>query len=190
MVNRILALWFVIAIAIGATGILIGIQFPFPQIIIAALSIFSLFIAFLVPGIRREVEAFSIRSLISFHIIRFVGVYFLKLYAEGRLPFEFGVHGGIGDIITASWAALLLARPGRKAEASNRPILYWNVFGFIDILYVVFTAGRFWMRDPSVMAELQHLPLSLLPLFFVPLIIVTHLLIFSRLLWGPEAIKK
>jgi hypothetical protein len=43
----------------------------------------------------------DIRWLIAFHLIRFVGFYFLYLYAQHELPYNFAVFGGSGDIIVA-----------------------------------------------------------------------------------------
>lgn len=53
--------------------------------------------------------------------------------------------------------------------------------GFVDIIFVVFSALRFGLRDWQSMHPLRELPLSLLPTFLVPLIIVSHVLIFVRL---------
>jgi hypothetical protein len=53
--------------------------------------------------------------------------------------------------------------------------------GFVDIIFVVFSALRFGLRDWQSMHALRELPLSLLPTFLVPLIIVSHVLIFVRL---------
>jgi hypothetical protein len=74
---------------------------------------------------------------------------------------------------------------------SARPIavrvrkLIWNTIGLIDIIFVVFSALRFGLKDWQLMHALRELPLSLLPTFLVPLIIASHVLIFVRLLRAP-----
>jgi hypothetical protein len=49
------------------------------------------------------------------------------------------------------------------------------------MLFVVATAARLGLAEPSSMAALLRLPLSLVPTFLVPLIIASHILIFVRL---------
>ena len=67
------------------------------------------------------------------------------------------------------------SRVGRGA------LLLWNALGLLDILFVVADAAKQALVDPTSMAALLHLPLSLLVTFLVPLIIGSHLLIFARL---------
>ena len=50
----------------------------------------------------------DIRSLIAFHLIRFVGFYFLFLYSLGELPYNFAVFGGWGDIAVAVLALVVM----------------------------------------------------------------------------------
>ncbi|PYJ23155.1 MAG: hypothetical protein DME99_03640, partial [Verrucomicrobia bacterium] len=59
-------------------------------------------------------------------------------------------------------------------------LVVWNTIGLIDIVFVVFSALRFGLRDWQSMHALRELPLSLLPMFLVPLIIASHVLIFFR----------
>jgi hypothetical protein len=59
--------------------------------------------------------------------------------------------------------------------------LIWNTLGLIDIVFVVFSALRFGLKDWQSMQALRELPLSLLPTFLVPLVIASHVLIFVRL---------
>ena len=42
--------------------------------------------------------------------------------------------------------------------------------GFLFILYVLATAARLYFADPTQLAPLTRMPLSLLPTYFVPLI--------------------
>lgn len=131
-------------------------------------------------GFREWLDSLHLRTLIAFHVTRFVGVSFLVLYRRGELPWAFAVPGGWGDIgvATAALALTLLVTDLRRARVL---VLVWNLLGFADILFVVGTAARFGFTDPSALAPLLHLPLSLLPTFLVPIIIATHLWIFGRL---------
>jgi hypothetical protein len=118
--------------------------------------------------------------------VRFVGAWFIALYRRGELPFEFAVPGGWGDSRAAAGATALLvgAIPARK-RGRRRAVLAWNVLGLLDIVYVLATAAWLYFADPTQLAPLTRMPLSLLPTYFVPLIVLSHLRIFG---WLREAL--
>lgn len=175
-----LLVWFVVALAAGATGLVAGLRPPMPQVLIFALTALTVVVALGVPPIRARVAALPVEALVAVHLGRFVGAYFLVLYGRGALPYDFAVPGGVGDMAVALFAAVLLVfdQPLRARPGLTR---MWNTLGLIDILFVVLTAARLTRADPASMAPLLHLPLSLLPTFYVPLVIATHVLIFMRL---------
>src|SRR5205823_13534276 len=122
----------------------------------------------------------DLRTLIALHLTRFVGFYFLYLYRAGQLPGGFAVPAGCGDIVIATFALVLLvawSRVGRQRGV----LLLWNALGLLDILFVVADAAKQALGDPTSMAALLRLPLSLLVTFLVPLTVGSHLLIFSLL---------
>ena len=106
----------------------------------------------------------------------------MVMYGQGKLPREFAVPGGWGDIAVAALAVGVLAI-GPDSRRGWWPTLVWNVIGTIDILFVVATAARLGMQDGASMVEFTRLPLCVLPLWLVPLIIATHAVLFVRL-WG------
>jgi hypothetical protein len=116
-----------------------------------------------------------------FNLVRFVGIYFLILYSGGRLPYDFAVPGGWGDIVTAAFALVRILFVPASNKTGWSIYFLWNLLGLIDILFVAATAGRLAMAAPESMGELLKLPLSLLPTFIVPIIIYIHLVIFLRL---------
>jgi hypothetical protein len=65
---------------------------------------------------------------------------------------------------------------------AKKLFLIWNTLGLIDIIFVIFSAPRFGLKDWQAMHALRELPLSLLPTFLVPVIIALHVLIFVRLI--------
>jgi len=186
MAIGILVVWFVAALAAGACGVVTWLQPPLPQALLLLLSAAALTASWAVPTINAWVSGLSFETLVSVHLTRFIGVYFLVLYRQGRLPHAFAVPCGWGDIAVAVGAVglLVFAPP----LATRRRLVYaWNLFGLLDILFVVFTAGRLASSDPGSMAELLRLPLSLLPTFVVPLIIASHAIIFAKLRTGGTA---
>ena len=129
---------------------------------------------------REWLKSLDLRAIVALHLTRFVGFYFLWLYGRGELPYRFAVPGGWGDIIVASGAVVILA--SWSGFAKRRLVLFvWNLYGLVDILFVVATAAAEGRANPGSMAALLRMPLSLLATFLVPLIISSHALIFARL---------
>jgi hypothetical protein len=173
--------WFVLALIVGATRLLATIPPPFPQAVLFFLVILLLVLFWKINVFRNWSLNVGIRILLLVHLTRFVGIYFLILYSSGLLPYDFAVPGGWGDILVAITALIVVIFSPIKGLVGWTVYLIWNLFGFIDILFVVQTAGRLAMADPVSMVSLTKLPLSLLPTFVVPIIIYIHIVIFIRL---------
>jgi hypothetical protein len=153
--------------------------FGLPAVVLG-LSAVLLLAYFRLATVRAWVDALDLRTLVLLHVTRFVGLYFIVLSRRGLLPYDFAVPGGIGDIIIATLALVVVFAP--LADASRaRAIRIWNVIGLIDITLVVLTATRLNLANPLQMSAMTYLPLSLLPTFLVPLLIATHLIIYARL---------
>lgn len=146
----------------------------YPKAILAGIA--TLLIALIsVRRLREWAFRVDVRWLIAFHLIRFVGIYFLYLYAKRELPYNFAVWGGSGDIIVATLALVFLR------FANFRPgFIVWNVLGLVDIVAVVITAARSEVAAPGSMHQLDRFPLVLLPTFVVPVVMVTHGLMLVR----------
>ncbi len=175
----ILGAWFCFALAFGVSGSFQSASAAVVALTLWGLTALVLLACWKILTIRKWTAAVDLRTLIALHLVRFVGIYFLILASRGRLPVGFARPAGIGDIIVATGAVVLLAVP--KLRSSVTALRIWNFFGFIDIIFVVFGALRFGLQDWQSMLALRQLPLSLLPTFFVPLIISSHVLIFVRL---------
>jgi hypothetical protein len=173
--------WFLLALIVGATGLLASIPPPFPQTVLISLVIFLLLLLWKSTVFRDWSLNIDIRTLLLIHLTRFVGIYFLILYSRGELPYDFAVIGGWGDIIVAATSLLVMLFSPTGGLVGIVIYFVWNLFGFIDILFVVITAGRFAISDPNSMMALTNLPLSLLPTFIVPIIIYSHVVILIRL---------
>ncbi|MDB6113016.1 MAG: hypothetical protein JWR69_4766 [Pedosphaera sp.] len=179
------SVWLLIALAAGYLRLLEPAPRVAIQGILVALTAGVLLAFWKIRSFHDWLMALSLRALILFHAVRFIGLYFLVLYRRGELPFAFAVPGGYGDIAVAI-TALLVAGCLLNNPASRRIILTWNLLGLIDILLVVVTAARLGLAKPDSMLALTRLPLSLLPTFIVPLIITSHLIIFYRLRRSPH----
>jgi len=171
--------WFLIALFIGETELLSLLPGPATQITLAALTLALISLFWISQSFRTWVNQLQLKTLITLHLIRFVGVYFLYLHSRGQLPAKFALTAGWGDIIVAIGALLLLAIP--SARNSSRLVAAWNIIGLLDILLVVATAAGLAFANRESMSALTRLPLSFLPTMIVPLIISSHIAIMVRL---------
>jgi hypothetical protein len=146
----------------------------YPKAILAAIAILVLLFV-ISQRFRDWASRVDVRWLIAFHFIRFVGIYFLYLYAQHELPFRFAVWGGSGDIIVAMLALIAMR------FASFQPgLILWNVLGLVDIIAVAVTAAQSEIAVPGSMHQLDKFPLILLPICVVPVAITTHGLMLIR----------
>ena len=177
----VLLAWLIAATLLGATGVLRGLRPPAPQLVLLTLTALVVLLGLTRPGLRSWLMTVDERLLMSVHLTRFVGIYFLVLYGRGELPFDFAVPGGWGDIVVATLALALMLGWRAASVAGWWAYSIWNVVGLIDILFVVTTAARLALSAPESMAALLRLPLNLLLTWLVPLIIASHVFLAVRL---------
>lgn len=174
-------LWFLVALASGASGFTIehqrwvGLLVPFP---VAAFAV-----AFAISAPLRA-WAFSVesRTLISFQVLRIGGGAFLALHAEGRLSGLFAVWAGVLDV-AIGLSALVLASyltPTRSA-AARRVVVAWMAVGIADFLVAVPLARIARARDPDSVAALGRLPLCMITTYFVPLALIVYFVLGAQL---------
>ncbi len=135
--------------------------------------------------------------LVGVHVIRILGVYFLVLYAQDRLPAPFAPLAGWGDTITGL-AAIPLAWWLARGETAARPLLWlWNSFGLLDLvmaigLGAVSAPGPLQLITASPGTTMMTtLPWLIIPAFIVPLLAAIHLAIYYRLIGrGSEVVRR
>jgi hypothetical protein len=184
-----LGLWFLLVIILGATnalgaeragpiGLAVAVTAP-----IAALC----YLFFAVAGARAAIMATPIWAMIALNVIRALGVAFVILYAQDRLPAPFAPSAGFGDIfvgVTAIPLALFASRSGPRA---NRLILAWNIVGFLDLVFAVgfgatSSPGPIQVFvGPPTSQIMTTLPWLIIPGFLVPIFQALHIVIFYRL---------
>src|SRR6266545_2515983 len=81
--------WLLIALALGASGLLRDARPPLPQVLIVALTAAVLILVSASSVVRRWALSVDLRALVLPHVSRFVGIYFLVLYGRGELPYGF-----------------------------------------------------------------------------------------------------
>ena len=177
-VGLILTVWLLLAFVVGGTGWLRPAPAPVIAVTVAVLTASALVACRKIDAISQWLGAVDLRTLVSLHLTRFVGIYFLVLAHRGELNPAFARPAGFGDCIVAAGALLLLIF--WRHLNGNALLLIWNTFGLLDILLVVVLALRVGLQNWISMSPLRELPLSLLPTFLVPLIIVSHIFIFMK----------
>ena len=180
--NRVVTLvllgW--LCFAVGLSGWFRHATAPAVAVTVWTLTALALFACWKISPIRVWTLNVDLRWLVLFHVTRlFAGAYFLLLCQRGQLPCGFARTAGWGDIVVAVLAVAVVG--AMRTEFAKPLLLAWNTLGLIDIIFVVFSALRFGLKDWQSMHALRELPLSLLPTFLVPIIITSHVLIFVRL---------
>ena len=116
----VLLIWCMSAVLLGVLGVLGSLRPPFPQVILFGLVALLLIAYGSSTEFRRWISSIPLEWLISVHLVRFVGFYFLWLYEQRQLPFAFAVPGGWGDILVATLALILLVlRPRFSHDLSS-----------------------------------------------------------------------
>jgi hypothetical protein len=183
-----LVLWFGVVLIVGASGLIGPAELGTPglgaAVILPAAALTGLF-AF-VPLIRGAMGSVSLPALIAVHAIRVLGVIFVALYAQGRVPAPFAPSAGWGDIavgVTALPVAALIARFGSRVRLLA---LLWNFFGLADLINAV-ALGALSAPGPAQLfigpptsALMTTAPWLIIPGFLVPCLMFIHIVIFVR----------
>ncbi len=187
----LLALWFVIVLALGAGGALDpvrGIGVPGLGLTVA-LPVAALIAAFFaVRAVRDAMMATPLPALVAVNAIRTLpGAMFVLLYAAGRLPAPFAPSAGWGDIFAGVAALPLAWAILRFGSGVRAPAFLWNAIGIADLVTAIglgalSAPGPLQVfAGPPTSAIMTSLPWLVVPGFIVPSLIVIHVVIFYRL---------
>mgnify|MGYP001555834092 CR=1 FL=1 len=166
----------------GPAGNIPTIQYGLLGPILAAILLFRFW-----PAFRRTVTAVPQQWLIGLQLFRIEGAIFLILYAMHRLPPQFALPAGIGDVLVGLAAPFVAIAYLRKGAQANGLILAWNLLGLLDLVTAVITGVLsspipihvFTLDAPNELISLY--PLVMVPVFLVPLAILLHLASLQKL---------
>lgn len=179
------ALWLFGAELIGHFGPFAANTLPglarLPVLILAPVAIFG----FLLLQSRRMatvVDAIPQSLLIGVQAYRAVGFVFVVLALQGRLPYEFTLPAGLGDLLVGVLALPVAGLIATGGSGATRVAVAWNVLGILDLVVAVsvgFLASptNFQLlafETPNVL--ISHYPLVMIPIFLVPLSLLLHML--------------
>ncbi|MGD1065493.1 MAG: hypothetical protein ABR975_01595 [Vulcanimicrobiaceae bacterium] len=188
------AAWLATLVALGASGrsapsalgVLTGVPGMFTLAVTAGAIAW-----FTSARLRAALLSVPLAALVGVHALRVIGVFFLLLWAGGRLSAPFAPFAGIGDILVGLEAIVIATLLTRGRTVSHRVIRWWNAFGTLDLalavtLGVLSTPGLPIQRFGSAASfTLTTLPWFLVPTFLVPFYLLMHLTIATRLAHEP-----
>ena len=96
-------------------------------------------------AIASLVSAIPLRWLVAAQVYRIGGGIFLVLWADGRLPWQFALPAGIGDVTTGVLAVVVAARLAQNAAGARSAVYAWCLFGIADLV-VAITMGAMTSR--------------------------------------------
>ncbi len=138
-------------------------------------------------SIASLVYAIPLPWIVAAQVYRIGGGIFLVLWADGRLPWQFALPAGIGDVTTGCFAVVVATMLARKALDARRAAYAWCLFGIADLVVAIAmgamtSPGRphlFAFEAPNLL--ISSYPLVMVPTFAVPLALMLHGLVLWRL---------
>jgi hypothetical protein len=190
-------LWIGLAVAPAGTGIYAVGPTPVPVIgVMAALPVLAAALAALLSAkVRAALLALPLTLLVGLNVMRIEGVFFLLLAAQGRLSGPFPESAGWGDVTVGLTAIPLMLSLARNANGHRGWLLIWNIFGTFDLvsaltLGILSAPGAPFQQFGGTIGStaIWTLPWSAIPTLLVPFYLVTHGIIFARLMRAREPV--
>jgi hypothetical protein len=171
----------------GVPTVLFGLLIP---LAVAAIALWRS------ESIARLVSAIPLHWLVAAQVYRVAGGIFLVLWADGRLPWQFALPAGIGDVATGSVAVVVAALLAQNAIGARRVTYAWCLFGIADLVVAITMGAMTSPGQAHVLAfEAPNLlissyPLVMVPTFAVPLALMLHGLVLWRLRRGAASAER
>jgi hypothetical protein len=183
--------WLGIVVAVAALGGLApGVLGPIPANLLPFAGLLALLFGgwFLVPQFRRALLSVPLPALVAVHAGRLGGLFFLLLYADGRLSAPFAPAAGVGDMVTGALAIPLAAMLMLGFEMRRAWLGIWNAIGALDLVVAVSlgllsapgTPFRVFTEGPGTQA-MTTVPWVFVPAMLVPIFFLIHFAIATRL---------
>lgn len=179
--------FFIYASALALLGILDKDTIPPMGIICAGFPLAILLFGILGnTGLYKDLlRAITLESLITLHVFRIIGIFFILLYFYNLLPAGFAFSAGLGDIITAVLAypvAMIYA----KGKSWRIPVVYaWNIIGIFDVVNLLIIAVIILKSNlgPGELGirEIDLFPFSYFAAFAPVVLIFLHVAVFKKI---------
>jgi hypothetical protein len=106
---------------------------------------------------------------------------------DGRLPWQFALPAGTGDVATGIVAVVVAAQLAQNAIGARRATYAWSFFGIADLVVAITMGAMTSPGQPHLLAFdapnllMTAYPLVMVPTFGVPLALMLHGLVLWRL---------
>jgi hypothetical protein len=186
----IAGLWIGLAIALASTGLYAITSTPVPAVgVMAGLPVVVAGIAALsFASVRAALLALPLPLLVGLNTMRVFGGFFLLLAAQDRLSGPFPQSAGWGDVIVGLAAIPLTIAIARNSLANRGALFAWNLFATLDLIAAVSLGIMSAPGSPLQLfggtigsSAVWMLPWSNIPTLLVPFYLITHGVIFARL---------
>ena len=182
--------WLVLAFVFASSGIFQATAsraFPALALGITLLILAGAWLMYRSSELKTVLATIPLPWLVGVQFYRVLGLNFLLLYSLGRLPGEFAIPAGWGDVVVGLAAPVVGCVLYRGYRWSCLATLGWNVVGILDLVVAVAmgflsSPGPFQalaLANPNML--ITAFPLVLVPLYAVPLSILLHLAALKRL---------
>lgn len=180
--TALLVAWFLLAAFLAFAGVFRGAADRMPTIEfgIVVPVIVGLLLLWRSPAALELLDATPQSWLIGIQFYRVLGLIFLLLNAQGRLPAVFAQPAGAGDFVVGLTAPVVAYAYARGVGGREALVRAWNIVGLLD-LAVALTTGFLTSPSPWQLLSLQApdelisaFPLVMIPVFAVPLAVLLH----------------
>jgi hypothetical protein len=186
-VSALLLAWFFGALILSWIGFYQGARVPTLQYGLVTPIVVGVVLFWKLPVFKRAVDSVPQRWIVSVQVFRVLGLIFLVLFAEKRLPGTFAWPAGVGDVIVGLLAPVVGIAYVRGSRTSAGLLRAWNLFGLTDLVVAVTTG---FLTSPSPLQMLafdrpnqliSSFPMVMIPVFLVPLAVLLHLASLEKL---------
>ena len=180
-------LYFTYVSVASLNGLVDGVFLP-PLVLLFCTLPLALFLFIIVLNLKifkQFLNNIPLENLVSVHIFRLIGVFFLLLAFYDSLPKFFAIVAGLGDMITAVTSILVAKAITNRKHYAKKLTFLWNCFGLLDILFTAVSANvltKLSLDTGSMGIDtLARFPFCFIPAFAPPVIIFLHILIFKKI---------
>jgi hypothetical protein len=190
LVAGVVVAWGAVSFLLAARGAYVAHSESFnPWILPAAVVpvLLGVLLVSTVAPLRRLAATLPLPWLIGIQVYRVFGITFLIAAGQGRMPLEFALAAGLGDMAIGILAPLVALSLARGARGSHALAVAWNLVGIADLVVAV-TLGV--LTSPSSLqalalghanAAITRFPFVLIPTFAVPASLLLHIVSLWRL---------
>jgi hypothetical protein len=189
LVALVLVAWLGARVAIASNPLSLSF-FPISAAFFGLPIVLGLGALLLWPGFREVIRAIPQTWLIGAQAVRIGGFVFVALLDMGRLPPQFALPAGYGDMTVGVLAVVTVFALVHAAPCARAMVLAVNILGLLDFAVALATGSEWLGGFAADLAAAGVSPLYIdyvliVPSFGVPLYILLHAFSLYQLLWRP-----